>query len=37
LGLALCTFRWRSGSTWLAVIVHSAINIFLLFMSGPYV
>jgi len=36
-GLALCTFRWRSGSTWLAVIVHSAVNIFLFFLSGPYV
>ena len=35
-GLALCTFRWRSGSTWLAVIVHSGINIFIFFMSGPY-
>jgi len=35
-GLVLCTFRWRSGSTWLVVIVHSAMNIFLFFMSGPY-
>lgn len=37
LGLALCTFRWRTNSTWLAVIVHSAINTFLFFLSGPYV
>lgn len=37
LGLVLCTFRWRTNSTWLAVIVHSAVNILLFFMSGPYV
>jgi membrane protease YdiL (CAAX protease family) len=35
-GLVLCSFRWRSGSTWLAVIVHSALNIFIFFTSGPY-
>jgi membrane protease YdiL (CAAX protease family) len=35
-GLALCTFRWRSNSTWLTVVVHSAVNIFVLFSSGPY-
>jgi membrane protease YdiL (CAAX protease family) len=35
-GLVLCTFRWRSGSTWLVVIVHSAMNMFLFFTSGPY-
>jgi uncharacterized protein len=36
-GLVVCTFRWRSNSTWLTVVVHSAVNIFLLFLSGPYV
>jgi uncharacterized protein len=36
-GLAMCTLRWRSNSTWLTVVVHSAVNIFLLFLSGPYV
>ena len=35
-GLAMCTLRWRSNSTWLTVVVHSAVNIFLLFFSGPY-
>jgi uncharacterized protein len=35
-GLALCSFRWRTNSTWLAVIVHSAVNIFISFFSGPY-
>ena len=35
-GLALCTFRWRSGSTWLTVIVHSGLNMFIFFTSGPY-
>jgi membrane protease YdiL (CAAX protease family) len=30
-GLALGYFRWRSNSTWLTVMVHSTINIFLLF------
>jgi membrane protease YdiL (CAAX protease family) len=33
-GLALGYFRWRSNSTWLTVMVHSAINILLLFMIG---
>src|SRR6266851_6845374 len=33
-GLALGHFRWRSNSTWLTVMVHSAINILLLFMIG---
>ena len=37
LGLVLCVFRWRTNSTWLAVVVHSAVNIFVLFFSGPYV
>jgi len=36
-GLIVCTFRWRCNSTWLTVVVHSAVNIFLLFLSGPYV
>ncbi|MBR1124979.1 CPBP family intramembrane metalloprotease [Bradyrhizobium lablabi] len=36
-GLAMCTIRWRSNSTWLTVVVHSAVNIFLFFLSGPYV
>jgi membrane protease YdiL (CAAX protease family) len=36
-GLALCTFRWRSNSTWLTVVVHSAVNIVLFFTLGPYV
>ena len=36
-GLAMCTIRWRSNSTWLTVVVHSAVNIFILFLSGPYV
>jgi membrane protease YdiL (CAAX protease family) len=31
MGLALGYFRWRSNSTWLTVMVHSAINIFLFF------
>ena len=30
-GLALGHFRWRSNSTWLTVMVHSAINIFIFF------
>jgi membrane protease YdiL (CAAX protease family) len=30
-GLTLGHFRWRSNSTWLTVMVHSAINIFLFF------
>ena len=28
-GLALCYVRWRSGSTWLTVMVHSAVNFIL--------
>ena len=35
-GLVMCTFRWRSNSTWLTVVVHSAVNIYILFLSGPY-
>jgi uncharacterized protein len=37
MGLALGHFRWRSNSTWLTVMVHSAINIFLFFTMGPYI
>ena len=37
MGLALGHFRWRSGSTWLTVMVHSALNTFLFFAMGPYV
>jgi uncharacterized protein len=35
-GLALGHFRWRSNSTWLTVMVHSAMNTFIFFVSGPY-
>jgi membrane protease YdiL (CAAX protease family) len=35
-GLTLGHFRWRSNSTWLTVIAHSAINIFLYFWMGLY-
>jgi CAAX protease family protein len=33
-GLVLGHFRWRSNSTWLTVMVHSAVNTFLLFLMG---
>jgi membrane protease YdiL (CAAX protease family) len=33
-GLALGHFRWRSNSTWLTVIVHSAINTAIFFAMG---
>jgi uncharacterized protein len=33
-GLALGHFRWRSNSTWLTVMVHSAINIVVFFAMG---
>jgi uncharacterized protein len=36
-GLTMCTLRWRCNSTWLTVVVHSAVNIFIFFVSGPYV
>ena len=36
LGLALGYFRWRSNSTWLTVMVHSTINIFVFFTMGPF-
>jgi uncharacterized protein len=34
-GIVLAYFRWRYDSTWLAVMMHSAINIVL--STGPYV
>jgi uncharacterized protein len=36
-GLMLGHFRWRSNSTWLAVMCHSAINISIFFLLGLYV
>lgn len=36
-GLALGYFRWRSNSTWLAVIMHSTFNTAVFFTMGPYV
>jgi uncharacterized protein len=33
-GLVLGHFRWRSNSTWLTVMVHSAINITIFFAAG---
>ena len=36
MGLALGHFRWRSNSTWLTVIIHSAIDIQAFFLAGPY-
>jgi membrane protease YdiL (CAAX protease family) len=35
-GLALGYFRWRSNSTWLTVMIHSATNIYAFFAIGPY-
>jgi uncharacterized protein len=35
-GLILGHFRWRSNSTWLTVVVHSAINIVIFFSMGLY-
>lgn len=35
-GLVLGYFRWRSDSTWLTVIVHSAMNILAFFTIGKY-
>ncbi len=34
-GLAMCTVRWRSNSTWVTVVVHSAVNIVLFFCRAP--
>jgi membrane protease YdiL (CAAX protease family) len=36
-GLVLCFFRWRSNSTWLTVVAHSAANISLRFLAGSHV
>jgi membrane protease YdiL (CAAX protease family) len=35
-GIALGYFRWRSNSTWLVVMVHSAKNILAFFTMGSY-
>jgi CAAX protease family protein len=32
-GLVLCTFRWRTNSTSLAVVIHSAMNTYAFFLS----
>lgn len=37
MGIALGHFRARSNSTWLTVMVHSAINTTVCFTKGPYV
>jgi len=37
MGLVLGYSRWRSHSTWLTVMVHSGLNTFILFSTGPYV
>jgi uncharacterized protein len=36
-GLVLGYFRWRSNSTWLTFIVHSALNILAFFTMGKYI
>jgi membrane protease YdiL (CAAX protease family) len=36
-GLVLGYFRLRSNSTWLTVVAHSAMNMEILFLGGPYV
>jgi membrane protease YdiL (CAAX protease family) len=36
-GLVLGHFRLRSNSTWLTVVAHSAMNMEILFLGGPYV
>jgi membrane protease YdiL (CAAX protease family) len=36
MGLAIGYFRWRSNSTWLAVMSHSAMNMVIFFSMGPY-
>lgn len=33
-GLVLCFIRWRSNSTWLTVVAHSAVNISLRFLAA---
>jgi uncharacterized protein len=35
-GLMLGYLRWRSNSTWLTVMTHSANNTLIFFMTGPY-
>ena len=35
-GLVLGYFRLRSNSTWLTVVAHSALNMAILFLGGPY-
>ncbi|MGY2846697.1 hypothetical protein ACVWZM_007893 [Bradyrhizobium sp. USDA 4501] len=37
MGLALGYCRWRSNSTWPTVMIHSALNTFIFFVTGPYV
>ncbi|XUJ34415.1 CPBP family intramembrane glutamic endopeptidase [Bradyrhizobium japonicum] len=37
MGLVLGYFRLRSNSTWLTVVAHSAMNMEILFLGGPYV
>jgi membrane protease YdiL (CAAX protease family) len=36
-GVVLAYFRWRTDSTWLTVMIHSAINTFVFLSIGPYV
>jgi CAAX protease family protein len=36
-GLVLGHLRWRSNSTWLTVILHSAMNTVCFFLMGPYI
>lgn len=36
-GLLLGYIRWRSNSTWLTVMMHSAVNIIMFFTGGVYV
>jgi len=36
-GLLLGYIRWRSNSTWLAVMMHSGVNIIMFFRGGVYV
>lgn len=37
LGLVLCHIRWRTASTWLTIMIHSALNISIFCAMGPYV
>ena len=37
MGLALGYFRWRCNSTWLTVMIHSALNTSVFLSIGPYV